>query len=626
MLSAALAGPQLLQSGLTALKMSQTWIQIFVKVLIVIILLSIVVFGYLFLRRTPPRSWKFGHVGEDSSKDILRKTSSMILRLVADYGDDISEWFSNEKSMNSEAYKNIVKEWHARADESYISPTYILCNTKMTEEVYFDPNRTDGCKVTGICDLTTGAMVCDDEKIWDCERDIKVGCKENGYDTDCKDFSERVFDECPRVGKPPCFYVSEYNRKRDKDLFFGTPRELDIESLYTDLDVWFNEKSNNPIKPIMKEDFGLLRSIENVELLFAILPWFYKHIKDEYAIFRYCSPKEIMKSHEYIKDPKGSSKTNFIKKYEIFKGRNLKPLKDSISSGKRVICMTRQELFESIYENTRMLRAIISLTKKRNTSIDDLKSMKSLIENVLETNTISSESILHPASSCMTFLRQAEKDLENAEDSVDISIPMVRIHMRNASEDFSIAIDKLISIKESTDSLFGFMSISFYPALENRKTIWNDILDLINYDESDIDFAYDRIKNIMSRVKDLCPSTQYGKSEILEADYKRFVNLLRTIVYTGTFIHEAKRNSNIYHINRQLLDVDVFYKTVRNDLSCSYIHKHTFEPHESETGATYNVQSAKELCTSYWDFEKLANGLKDGVSVIIDSLKESYGF
>ena len=269
-------------------------LQKLITVIVFLILAGIAFLGYMIFVHTPPRPWKLSHVGEETAKEIVDMTYEMVLRIDDEYGEEIYGWLEGERGSNTRVFQNIVKEWHLRADESYITRTFVLANT-------FLPDSPDdrGASLLG------GGLKKDSSasELKSCERPREVGEDSNERDVTAKDFDDNIFDECPRPGKPPCYVSCRSDRRREKDLFFGTPRPLDMKSLRGDFEVWFNLRDNDPVKPIMDADRGMLRSIENVELFIAALPWFMRHVQFRYAIFRYCTPEEIVASHKWIKDP-----------------------------------------------------------------------------------------------------------------------------------------------------------------------------------------------------------------------------------------------------------------------------------------------------------------------------------
>jgi hypothetical protein len=596
-----------------------------------IILFGIVILIFLFFYHMPPRAWTFGYPGEDTAIEILDTTSDMFLRLEAEYGDEIQKWFEKERSGNTEVYKSIVKEWYARADESYITRTYITANASKPE------SKDVKCKFSSSvgCDVITGARDCDDVEMI-CERPyakpgvtdacIEANANVKNKDIECKDFPEKIFDECPRVGVPPCYVSDNSRRRREGDLFFGKPGNLDTSKLRTDFDIWFNLKDNDMVKPVMEADKPKMKSIERVELFMAALPWFYKSISPRYDVFRYCSPVEISDSKDYI-ESKTKLKTMFIRKYEIFKNdkSGMTYLINTLKSGRRVICDTRTDLFDSIVADVQLMREILKRVPLHSIKIelDDPSSLRKAVDYVIKENQ-KQGSPLYLSHSCWTCLNTTSEDLELAIKSAESGdIKSLKISLANSVSDFSSAIDRLVQIRNATEGKLRIMSGSVYPELEYRKTKWNDVIDIVNFDESDIQRVYDTIKDIDSReVLSVCKAT--GRSEVLEADYKRFINLLRTVVYIGTYVVESKKYANLFHINPELSKR--FYETIYHDLSCSYIHKGTGKPHKSETGLVYNVQSTREFCREYWNYEEMHKNLIEGTKNIVDRLSKACGF
>ena len=45
----------------------------------------------------------------------------MVLRLEEEYGDEIKGWLEGERAQDTAVFRDILKEWHIRADESYIT-------------------------------------------------------------------------------------------------------------------------------------------------------------------------------------------------------------------------------------------------------------------------------------------------------------------------------------------------------------------------------------------------------------------------------------------------------------------------------------------------------------------------
>jgi hypothetical protein len=255
--------------------------------------------------------------------------------------------------------------------------------------------------------------------------------------------------------------------------------------------------------------------------------------------------------------------------------------------------------------------------------LDDPSSLRLAVDYVIKENQ-TKECPLYLSHSCWTCLNTTSEDLELAIKSAESGdIKSLKISLANSISDFSSAIDRLVQIRNATEGKLRIMSGSIYPELEDRKTRWNDVLDLVNFDESDIQRVYDTINDIDSRdVLSVCKTT--GRSEVLEADYKRFVNLLRTVVYVGTYVVESKKYANLFHINPEV--AKRFYETIYHDLSCAYIHKGTGKPHKSETGLVYNVQSTREFCREYWNYEEMHKKLVDSTKNIVDKLSKACGF
>lgn len=604
-----------------------------IMIIVFIILFSIAIVMFLFFYHRPPRSWTISYPGQETATEIMDITSDLVLRLDADYGDEIQAWFDKEQSGNTEVYKYIIKEWYARADESYITRTYITANAMKPQ------NPDIKCKLSSSvgCDIITGARDCSDMEMI-CERpyadpnivnacmDAKEVFKDKAKDLECKDFPEKIFDQCPRVGAPPCYVSDNKNRRREGDLFFGSPGKLDISKLRTDFDVWFNLKDNDMVKPVMSYDKPKMKSIERVELFIAALPWFYAYIAPRYDVFRYCTPLEISDSKDFI-EKKSKLKTMFIRKYEIFKNdkSSIDYLINRLKSGKRVICDTRSDLFESIISDVRLMREILKKVPlhKLKIEVDDPVSLRKAVDYVIKENQ-AKDSILYMSHSCWTCINATSDDLESAIKYAESgNIKSLKDSLADSVSDFSSAVDRLVDIRNTTEGNLRIMSGSVYPELEARKTAWNDVLDLVNFDEKDIERVYETIKNIDDRdVLKVCKTT--GRSEVLEADYKRFVNLLRTVVYTGTYVVESKTYANLFHVNQEV--AKRFYETVYNDLSCAYIHKGTDKPHKSETGLVYNVQSAREYCRNYWNYKEMHEKLIEQTKNIVDGLSKSCGF
>ena len=596
-----------------------------ITVLVFIILASVVVLGYMIFVHTPPRPWKLSHVGEETANEIVEMTYEMVLRIEDEYGDDIKAWLEGERAANTHVFKKIVDEWHLRADESYITRTFVLANTVLAED--------DDSEGRGLVGGGAGCKDCTPSGSSSCERPREIDVTLKDREVVAKDFDEDVFDECPRLGKPPCYNSGRSVRRRTNDLFFGTPPPLDPASLRSDFEVWFNLRDNDPVKPVMEADKPMLRSIENVELFIASLPWFMRHVQARYAVFRYCTPEEIVASHEWITgdldDPK--KKPMFIRKYGVFKGfkDDRDDLLCKISRSSVIIDLTRDDIFEAVIDDPVLVRAIILKTDvKQSDDIDNLAEWK--VKVLARLRGISDkDDPLYFAGCAMRLLDAAGSDMDEARTRVtEANMGAARQKLRDASADFANAIDKLILLKEITDTRLNFVSISAYPALEKRKSAWDDILDLVNYDDEDIEDAYRAVETINKRdVLERCstdPGDDSDRVSLLERDYRRYINLVHAVVYTGTYLVESKKYANIYHLNREV--AKRFYEIVYDDLRCAYLNKFTYKPHVSETGLVYNVQSLPEFAFSFWQWSVRAQSLLEGLKNLIDSASEACGF
>lgn len=588
--------------------------------LVFVILLSLVVFVYVVVNHLPPRSWKLSHVGENTAAEIMDMTYSMVLRLEDEYGDEIKAWLEEERAQDTTVFRFILKEWHIRADESYITRTFIVANSATPDECV--------SAIGPVCDENSGnrAVKCERPHVSDGDEVLQMY---KDQDVAAKDFTDDVFDECPRPGKAPCYLVRDPSRRRAGDLFFGTPRPLDIHSLRDDFEVWFNLKDNDPVKPIMDCDFAMLKSIENVELFIAALPHFMRHVRDRYAVFGYCTPSEIVESKRIIDegDADPCNRTLFLRKYHVFRATPdaRADLGRRLERSDKVIDDTENDLFEAVTEDPDLVRAVIRrVDVSKGVEIDDRAGFKAVVLGELEGRFREGHE-LYTAHKCLRLLGQARVDMAAAKDAARSgTMRAAKDHLSDACLDFSNAIDSLVLLKETTDAKLNLVSFASFPTLERRKAAWDDISDLLNYDEDDIEAAYRAVETIDERDVLRDCSESGDQTSILERDYKRFMNLVHAVVYTGTYVAESKKYANIYHLNAEV--AKRFYEIVYNDLRCAYVNKFTFKPHVSETGLVYNVQSAIEFAFTYWKWEERWDYLKELLQSAIDTTSDACGF
>ena len=581
-------------------------------VLAFVLLFLLVVFIYVVVVHIPPRSWKLSHVGENTANEIMDKTYEMVVRLEEEYGEEIQEWLEGERAENSSVYRVIVKEWHLRADESYINRTYIMANTAIPNEKYCDGLFGRPCEETNV----------------GCERpetDDDIQDKFEGQDVKPKDFPEKVFDQCPRVGTAPCYRTDNTGRRREGDLFFGTPKPLNMANLRDDFEIWFNLEENDPVKQIMEKDKTMLESIENVELFMAALPWFMRHVQKRYAIFKYCTPEEIMDSQAWIKG-ESTERTMFLRKYHVFKAdpESRRDLACRLGFAPKVIGLTEEDLFDSVMDDPELIRALLRRTLvNSDTDLDDKEKLRARVFEILDEEKATKRLPLLNAASCRQYLEEARGFMEKAKEFAEEgNMGQARRYAHDASESFTNAIDRLILLKQTTDARLNFLSLSAYPTLENRKAAWDNVLDLMNYDDEDIEDAYRAVETIQDR--EIMKDCSGDKTSVLERDYKRYINLVHAVVYTGTYVAESKKYANIYHLNREV--AKRFYEIMYNDLRCAYQSKVTFKPHVSETGLIYNVQSTYEFASTFWKWNDRWEGLKKGLKAVIDTTSDACGF
>lgn len=608
-----------------------------VTLLVFVVLAALVWAGYMILNHTPPRSWTLSHVGDETAREIMDKALGMIVRLDEEYGAEIAAWLEGERAASTNVYRQIVAEWHVRADESYITRTYMMANTGLARE----GEKSCGGLMGAACEDGAGGGDASG-----CERppataDAETMQRFADMDVTPKDFEEPVFEECPRTGAPPCYQVSNADRRRAGDLFFGTPRPLDLASLRDDFAVWFNLVENDPVKPVMEADKPMLRSIENVELFLASLPWFMRHVQPRYAVFKYCTPEEAVASRAWIRASGASGASGgargeresraplFIAKYLVFKGDPAarRDLECRMAGSVRVVDMALEALFESVVEDPVLVREYIANTDvKANQDLDNRADLKAGILARLATRVGGPDSPLALAHACLKQLRVAESEMLEAGSRVAAgNMVAARTKAHDASMDFSVAIDRLVALKRATDSRLNLVSLAAYPTVERLKREWDDILDLLNYDEEDIEDAYRAVETIDERdVFQKCLDGDEDRTSVLERDYRRYINLVHAVVYTGTYVAESKKYANIYHLNREV--AKRFYEIVYSDLSCAYLSKFTFKPHESETGLVYNVQSIPEFAFNFWNWKERLAALQERLNAVREGATKMCGF
>ena len=317
----------------------------------------------------------------------------------------------------------------------------------------------------------------------------------------------------------------------------------------------------------------------------------------------------------------------FLRKYHVFRATPdaRADLEHRLGRGDKVIDETENDLFEAVTEDPELVRAVIRrVDVSKGVEIDDRAGFKGVVLGELESRVRKGHE-LFTAHGCMRLLAQARADMAAAKDAARLgNMRAAKDHLRDASIQFAYAIDRLVLLKETTDAKLNLLSFASYPTLERRKAAWDDISDLLNYDEDDIEAAYRAVETIDERDVLRDCSESGDQTSILERDYKRFMNLVHAVVYTGTYVAESKKYANIYHLNAEV--AKRFYEIVYNDLRCAYINKFTFKPHVSETGLVYNVQSTIEFASTYWKWEERWDYLKDLLQSAIDSTSDACGF
>lgn len=566
----------------------------------------------LVWRNSPPRAWAPSSTGQDFSVEILTEFEDMLTRAALDFGDDIAAWLQLRAQARDAAFDDVVAEWRRRGDLSVLTRTFVLANLYDSAGALATMNRNPD----NACSYAT----CDPAEFLPANTCERAVCGADGAGVDCKDFEENIWTEggCPRFGGPPC-YLPVGKRDRDGDLFFGTPRPLDVDAVVDGFRLWCNTADWDPVRRVMKADIHKIRLIENFELFAAALPVFLKERQSDYLLFRYVSPQEAKLVADYVAaaDKAALAKPAFLRKLALVRGdaAEIAALKARVACAAAALDGVSDALIELIEGDAALLMQFVRHARDAS-AMDLTKIEREEFVDVLRAEPPPG-SDLHVAHACVVmtdFAREKAGAVAGAGN-----LPQMRALLQEAAQFVEGAAKLFAQLQAVVEGRFGLGFVAASQTAQAFGAPWSELLALLAYDApEEVERAYEAIL-AYDLGGDGCQFADVAAA--MQTDFKSYLNALFTAVYSADYIAEAKASKNVLHVNAEL--AKRFYQVIKEDLKCAYIYKATFEPHKSELGKVYDTQSVAEMHKAFWKVDDMRDSVLQWFDESINRIRDA---